>query len=575
MKYAADLLVETLAAAGVERIYGITGDSANHITDAVERSAIRFVHTRHEEVAAMAAGAEAAATGKLAVCLGSCGPGSLHLVNGLYDAHRNGSPVLALATEIPLGEIGTRYVQEIDTHNLFAGCSHYCASVQTVEQLPRILGIAMQTAISRGGVAVVIISGTISSEKIEAHIKPSFLPHYTRPRITPSAEEIALLADSLNSGGKITIYGGYGCRDAERQVAKLSEKIKAPVAWSARAIDILDHSMPYSAGMMGILGTSAGAFAVGHCDTLLVLGSGYAFSSSYPDKARIIQIDISGENLSRRHDTALGFVGDVAPTLDELLPLIRTRNDMNFAMETSEIYRIARGHLLRLTLQPLDSHRATYPERLTAMLDERISPTAWVTSDMGTPWAFATRYMTSAGSRRFYTSSLHGTMGAAMPAAIGLSAAMPEVQVVALCGDGGLSMSLGDLITVREEGLRPKIFVYNNSRLDFVAMEMKADGLLDSKTELGHTSYADIAAAIGLHSIRVERTADLAAAIDEAFAYDGAVVVDVVVDGDSMLIPPQITSEMVGKFSLYAAKMVMHSRSEELLAEAMVNLRGM
>lgn len=573
IKYAADMIVETLQSAGVERVYGITGDSANYITDAIARSQIRFIHTRHEEVAAIAAGADAATSGRLAVCMGSCGPGSLHLVNGLYESHRNGSPVLAIVTDIPKSQIGTDFVQEIDTLTLFRSCSHYCQYVQGVDQLGHILGIAMQTAISRHGVAVVIISGTVSSTKIDKDQISEYLPSYTNQRITPSKTELDKLAQIINDSPKVTIFGGYGCTDAAPQVMELARRIKAPVTWSSRAIAPLDWDNPYPAGMNGILGSSAGEYAISHCDTLLLLGCGFAFTSMYPDNVRIVQIDIVGENLARRHNISMGVVGDIAPTLDDLMPLLVEKTDDRFANECAEKYKHAQGHLHKLTVQSADSKHQIYPERLSSMLNEKIDHRAWVTADMGTSWAFACRYVGSKGGRKFYMSSLHGTMAAAMPSAIGLSLGAPDRQVVALCGDGGISMLLGDLLTIKQEHLTPKIFIFNNSSLDFVAMEMKADGLLDSYTYLENPNFANVATAIGIKGIRVERAADLEAAVSEALAYEGAVVVDVVVNPLSMIIPPHITAGMVESYSSYAAKLLFEGNMEELLEEAVTNLR--
>lgn len=572
---AADLLVKTLEEVGVKHLYGITGDSANFITDAIARSTIRFIHTRHEEAAALAATAEATATGKLAVCLGSCGPGSLHLVNGLYEANRNGVPLLALVTEIHTSQIGTRFIQEIDTQSVFRGCSQYCEYVRSAEQLPHILGIAMQTAISKKGVGVVIITGEVSSELIENEIMPSYLPFYTYERVTPSEEELDKLMETLNTSPNLTIYGGAGCSGAEKEVKKLSALLHAPLVWTYRSKELFDYDNPHPVGMAGILGNSAADYALHHCDTLLLLGCGFAFTALYPDHVRIVQVDIAGDNLSRRHSLSLGLVGDIKSTVSALLEKLEQRSDTSFADTCVRKYRKAQEHLMKLTKQDLDSKHPIYPENLTALLNRKIAPDAWITADVGTPWAFAGRYMESLGGRHFCCSSLHGTMAAAMPFTIGLAVAAPEKQVVALCGDGGLSMLLGDLLTIKQEKLKPKLFVFNNSSLDFVAMEMKADGLLDSYTYLENPNFADVAKAMGIKGIRVNSVAELEAAVDEALSYDGAVLVDVVVDGLSMLVPPKITVEMVEKYSHYVSKMVFTGKTEELLVEALTNLRGL
>lgn len=572
---AADLLVKTLEEVGVKHLYGITGDSANFITDAISRSTIRFIHTRHEEAAALAAAAESTATGKLSVCMGSCGPGSLHLVNGLYEANRNGVPLLAIVTEIHTSQIGTRFIQEIDTRNVFQGCSQYCEYARSAEQLPHILGIAMQTAISRKGVGVVIITGEVSSELIENEITPSYLPFYTQERVTPSEEEMDKLVEILNTSPNLTIYGGAGCSGAEREVKKLSALLHAPLLWTYRSKELFDYDNPHPVGMAGILGNSAADYALHHCDTLLLLGCGFAFTALYPDNVRIVQVDIAGDNLSRRHNLSLGLVGDIRSTVFALLQKLEQRSDTSFADTCVRKYRKAQEHLMKLTKQDVDSKHPIYPENLMALLNRKIATDAWITADIGTPWAFAGRYMESLGERRFCCSSLHGTMAAAMPFTIGLTLAAPEKQVVALCGDGGLSMLLGDLLTIKQEKLKPKLFVFNNSSLDFVAMEMKADGLLDSYTYLENPNFANVAEAMGIKGIRVNSVWELEAAVDEALGYDGAVLVDVVVDGLSMLVPPKITVEMVEKYSHYISKMVFTGKTEELLVEALTNLRGL
>lgn len=572
---AADLLVKTLEEAGVQNVYGITGDSANFITDAISRSSIRFIHTRHEEAAALAATGESTATGRLSVCMGSCGPGSLHLVNGLYEANRNGVPLLAIVTEIHTSQIGTRFIQEIDTREVFRGCSHYCEYVRSAEQLPHILGIAMQTAISKKGVGIIIITGEVSSEHVHESSKPSYLPFYTQECVTPSEFELDKLTEILKHSNKITLYGGAGCQGAEREVKALSALLHAPLLWTYRAKELLDYDNPHPVGMAGILGNSAADYALHHCDTLVLLGCGFAFTALYPDDVRIVQIDISGENLSRRHSLSLGLVGDIKSTVTELLHRLEQRSDTSFADTCVKKYGTAQEHLMKLTHQEVDSKHPIYPEHLLELLNRKIASDAWITADVGTPWAFAGRYVESLGTRRFCCSSLHGTMAAAMPFAIGLSVATTNRQVVALCGDGGLSMLLGDLLTIKQEKLKPKLFVFNNSSLDFVAMEMKADGLLDSYTYLENPDFGAVAQAMGIKGIRVDKVSELEAAVDEALAYDGAVLVDVVVDGLSMLLPPTITAEMIEKYSHYVSKMVFTGKTEELLVEALTNIRGL
>lgn len=570
---AAELLVETLADAGVERIYGITGDTANYITDSISRSPIRFIHTRHEEVAAFAAGAEAKATGKLAVCMGSCGPGSLHLVNGLYESHRNGSPVLAIVTEIHQSQIGTQFIQEIDTRNVFSGCSHFCEYARRPADLPRLLGIAMQTAISKRGVSVIIITAEVLSAPMFHDTKVSYLPNYTKPIIRPCDDEISELAKLLNIPSNIAIYGGAGCIGASEEVFQLAKLLKSPIMWTYIGKEALDYNNPYPVGLHGLLGTSASNETMENCDTLLLLGCGFAFPALYPDNKKIIQVDIAGENLGRRHTISLGLVGDIKETLKVLLPLLVEKKDDSFALGCAKKYKTANSSLHKLCEQSTDSKKPIYPEHLMDLLNRKIDADAWVSADMGTPWAFAGRYIESKGGRKFYTSSLHGTMAGAMPSSIGLCLAAPSKQVIALCGDGGISMLLGDILTLKQEKLNPKLFIFNNSRLDFVSMEMKADGLLDSYTNLENPNFANVATTMGIKGIRVETAAQLEAAIDEALQSKEAVLVDVVVEPDALLVPPKITHEMVGKYSHYVAKMLLKGETEEVLHDALTNMR--
>ena len=510
-------LVETLEKANVERIYGITGDSANFITNAISKSKIRFVHTRHEESAAIAAGAEAAATGKLATCIGSCGPGSLHLVNGLYEANRNSVPVLAIATEIHRSQIGTRYVQEIETRNLFLGCSVFCEYVRSADQLPRILGIAMQTAISRKGVSVLILPSEVTVEQVEdKEIK--YLPFYPDPVITPSHEELKLIADYINSVKKVAIFAGFGCRGGERLVKEFSKKIKAPIAWSSIGKELFDSDSPYPVGMNGMLGNSAAVYTLHNADLLLVLGCGFAFPDGYPDNVPIVQIDIAGENLSRRHNITLGVVGDIGNTIEALFALVKEKADSSFADKCVGKYNVALERLHKLTIQSEDSEHKIFPENLANAICSKAPHDAWFTADMGTPWAFTARYVKSFGKRRFFTSSLHGTMAAALPTTIGLKTTNPDKPVIAMCGDGGISMLMGELLTVVQEKLNPKIFVFNNSCLDFVAMEMKGDGLLPSLTNLVNPDVDAVAQSIGIKGFRGDKVSQLIPAIEEAMA---------------------------------------------------------
>lgn len=314
-KTVAELLVDTLALAGVKRVYGVAGDSLNGITDSIrQRSDLRWVHLRHEETAAFAAGAEAHLTGHLAVCAGSCGPGNLHLINGLYDAHRNRVPVLVIAAHIPSREIGSGYFQETHPEQLFRECSHYCELVSQAEQMPRLLEIAMQTALSRRGVSVVVLPGDIALQPAVVNELRLTLAQAT-PTVRPSDDQIERLAEALNGARRITILGGAGCAGAHEQLMEVAGKLQAPIVHAMRGKEFIEYDNPFDVGMTGLLGFASGYHAMMDCDTLLMLGTDFPYQQFYPDQATVVQIDLRGEQIGRRTRVDLGLIGDVKATL--------------------------------------------------------------------------------------------------------------------------------------------------------------------------------------------------------------------------------------------------------------------
>src|SRR5476651_2166212 len=522
----ADHLAGTLEAAGVQHIWGVTGDSLNGLSDSLERmDSIRWMHTRHEEVAAFAAGADAAATGRLAVCAGSCGPGNLHLINGLFDCHRNHVPVLAIAAHIPSTEIGLGYFQETHPTELFKECSHFVELVTSRDQFPRVLERAMRAAIGERGVAVIVLPGDIALGD-----GPAETPAWVEaepPTVIPVARDLDRLAGLMNASGAVTLLCGSGCADAHDEVVALADMLGAPVVHALRGKQFVEHDNPFDVGMTGLIGFSSGYHAMESCETLLMLGTDFPYRPFYPSNAKIVQIDWKGSQLGHRAPLTLGLVGTVKDTIRAVLPRLQRKDDRNFLDHARKHYVSARKGLDDLAV-PAGPGRPIHPQYLTRLVDEAASEDAIFTADVGTPTLWAARYLTMNGKRQLHGSFNHGSMANAMPQALGAQGAFPGRQVVSLSGDGGLSMLLGDLLTARQLDLPIKIVVFNNSLLGFVSMELKAAGYLDTNVDLAKTDFAAIARAAGIHGVRVEESEDVAAALREAFSHPGPALVDVV-----------------------------------------------
>ena len=567
----ADHLAQTLAAAGVERIWGVTGDSLNGLSDSLDRmDSIRWMHTRHEEVAAFAAGADAAATGRLAVCAGSCGPGNLHLINGLFDCHRNHVPVLAIAAHIPSTEIGLGYFQETHPTELFKECSHFVELVTSREQFPRVLERAMRTAINERGVAVIVLPGDIALGDAPSE-SPSWVDAEP-PAIIPIARDLDRLAALLNQSSAVTLLCGSGCAEAHDEVVALADKLGAPVVHALRGKQYIEHDNPFDVGMTGFIGFSSGYHAMMSCDTLLMLGTDFPYRNFYPGRAKIVQIDIRGDALGKRTPLALGLVGGVRETLTSVLPLLERKTDRHFLDTARKHYVSARKGLDDLA-RPSPPGRPIHPQYLTRLIDEIAEKDAVFTADVGTPTLWAARYLTMNGKRSLHGSFNHGSMANAMPQALGAQAADPGRQVISLSGDGGLSMLLGDLLSARQLDLPIKVVVYNNSSLGFVAMEMKAGGYLDTGTDLSATDFAAIAAAAGIFSIRVEQSEDLPDALRRAFARPGPALIDVVTAKHEIALPPKVRWAQAKGFSLYMLRAVLNGRADEVVELAHTHFR--
>ncbi len=570
-KRVAEIIIETLIVAGVKRIYGIVGDSLNGLLEGIRKSkAIQWIGVRHEETAAFAAGAEAHVTGELAVCAGSCGPGNMHLINGLYDCHRSRVPVLAIAAHIPSEQIGSSYFQETHPDQLFQDCSDYCELISQTTQVPRVLETAIQTALSKKGVTVVAIPGDVALRHAQ-YRPPSGSLKRTNPVLVPSKDELGRLASMLNQGNAVTILGGAGCAGAHSELMAAAGKLQSPIVSALRGREHIQFDNPYDVGLTGLIGFSSGYHAIKEADTFLMLGTDFPYTQFYPEKAKVIQVDLRGEHLGRRTRLDLGLVGDVKATLSALLPLLDQKSDSTHLKKYTRHYVEVRKGLDELaTGRP--GHKPLHPQFVARTVDELAADDTIFSCDVGTPTVWAARYLTMNGKRRLVGSFNHGSMANAMPQAIGAQCAFPGRQVVTFSGDGGISMLMGDLLSLRQHNLPVKIVVYSNSVLSFVELEMKAAGILGEGTKLVNPDFAEMAKSIGIFGVRVEDPAELREAVTSAFEHKGPALIDAVVSPSELSMPPTITLDEAVGFNLWALKAVLNGRADEVIDLAVGNL---
>ena len=575
MTTVADQFAETLAVAGVKRIYGIVGDSLNGLTDATRRQEkIEWLHVRHEEVAAFAAGAEAHLTGELAVCAGSCGPGNLHLINGLFDCHRSRVPVLAIAAHIPSWEIGSNYFQETHPQTLFQECSHYCELISGANQMPRVLEVAMREALGKRGVSVVVIPGDVALRQAApaAPLKSAGLLPST-PVVMPARQDLNRLAALLNGTRRVTLLCGSGCAGAHDELLALGGRLKAPIVHTMRGKEHVEWGNPYDVGMTGLIGFASGYYAMLDCDVLLMLGTDFPYRQFYPQgsEVRIAQVDIRPEQLGRRAAVDLALVGDVRPTLQALLPLLEQKNDDTHLTQARHHYALARQGLDDLA-SGKSGRRPIHPQQIAKAISDQADIDAVFTCDVGLPTVWAARYLAMNGKRRLLGSFWHGSMANAMAQAVGAQAIDPDRQVISLSGDGGFTMLMGDLLSLKQLNLPVKVVVFNNGALGFIELEQKSTGFLDFGTELDNPNFAAIAEAAGILGIRLEDPSEVDDGIARALAHDGPVLIDAVVNRSELAMPPSITTEMAKGFSLYMMKAIMNGRTDEIVDLAKTNL---
>jgi pyruvate dehydrogenase (quinone) len=567
----ADVMVATLRASGVRRVYGLPGDSLNGFTDALRRDGgITWEHVRHEEAAAFAAAAEAALTGELAVCAASCGPGNLHLINGLFDANRSRVPVVAIASHIPGDEIGGEYFQETHPQDLFRECSVYCELAAVPEQLPRMLEMAMRAALQRGGVGVVVVPGDVFLADAPHPADPVRIRPATAV-MRPDDAALAGAAEVLNAASRVTILAGAGCAGAHDQLIGLAAALKAPVVHAFRGKEFVEYDNPYDVGMTGLIGFGSGYRAMEHCDALLMLGTDFPYRAFYPEGVPVVQVDVRGEHIGRRVPVTVPLVGTVRDTADALLPLLTVKDDSAHLDRLTAHYGRARQRLQHAAESGRRSS-PVHPQLVAAMVNRLAAPDAVFTVDVGSPCIWAARYLRMNGRRRLIGSFNHGSMANALPQAIGAQASHPGRQVVTLSGDGGLAMLLGELITLRQQNLPVKVVVFSNGALSFVELEMKAAGIVTYATDLDNPDFAAIARAAGLFGARVEKAADLEGALREAFDHDGPALVEVVTARHELALPPKLTYGQIKGFTLYATRTVLSGGGEELVDLARTNL---
>jgi pyruvate dehydrogenase (quinone) len=561
-KNVSDQLVETLVDAGIQRIYAVTGDSLNHVNAAVHRNGkIKWIHVRHEETAAYAAGAEAQLNG-LACCAGSSGPGHVHLINGLYDAHRSSASVLAIASTIPTKEFGTGYFQETNTIKLFDDCSCYNQVAVTPSQLPRMLQTAIQNAVHKKGVAVLGLPGDITNLPA-ADAETTTLLFRNRPVIRPSESELVHLAELLNSHKKVTLFCGLGAAEAHDEIIQMAEKLKSPIAYSYKGKMAIQYDNPYEVGLTGLLGIPSAYHAMHECELLVLLGTDFPYTPFMPVENKIIQIDIKPENLGRRAKLDLGLCGDVKDTLQALLPLVEMNEDATFLDQQLEFYQKVKKNL-HVYVEDTGKPNAIHPEFVASLINELADKDAIFTVDTGMCCVWAARYIDGTGERKMLGSFNHGSMANAMPQAIGAALARPDQQVIAFCGDGGISMMLGDLMTIVQYQLPVKIIVFNNRSLGMVKLEMEVAGIPDLETDMLNPDFVKIAEAMGMTGIGIDDPEDVKSGLEKAFMQEGPVLVSIQTDPNALAMPPKLEFDQMKGVALYMGKMMLSGRMDEV-----------
>ena len=575
----AQLLVTQLRDLGVERIYGVVGDSLNPVVDAVRTTeGIEWVHVRNEEAGAFAAGAEARLTGKLAVCAGSCGPGNTHMIQGLYDAHRDGAPVLAIASHIPSEKIGTGFFQETHPERLFQECSHFCEMVNSGPHGATMLHIAIQTAIAKSGVSVLVLPGDVADQGVDAPLTRDLATELGA--VQPAAGPVGRLAELIDDADTVMLFAGAGVRGAREEVLALAERVKAPIGHAFGGKEWMQYDNPFDVGMSGLLGYGACYDAMHEADLVILLGTDFPYSEFLPREngkgaPRIVQIDADASRLGRRVGLDLAVHGDVALTLQAVLPLLTSTKGHRYLHRQLKAHHKALSGVVAAYTKNVERMTPIHPEFVAATLDELAEDDAVFTVDTGMCNVWGARYITPNGKRRVFGSWHHGTMANALPQAIGASKAFPGRQVISMSGDGGLGMLMGELLTVKLHELDTKILVFNNSSLGMVKLEMLVEGLPDHGTDHEAVDYAAIAEGVGIGAVRITDPKKLKKQLAAALATPGPVLIDVVTDPDALSMPPKITAQQIRGFATASTKVVLGGGVGRMVDMAASNLRNM
>ena len=560
-KTVSHVMIEALSEAGAKRCYGIVGDTINHLTDVIRTSDIDWVHVRHEEVGAFAAGGESYMTGQLSLCAGTCGPGSLHFINGIFESHRNGSPVVLIASNVDRRQEGLNFPQEVDQKPLYEQCSVFCERISHPDQARRITVQAAQAALSKNGVAVIIVNGDMFQEKV--HDETPWRVHLAQPVIRPNDSDIAELAKMVNDAERVTIYAGIGAKAAKDELVELSNLLKAPIVHSSRSKEFIEPNNPNQVGMTGILGNRAGMDAVADCDLLLCLGSDFAYTQFYPEKAKIVQLDRDAGHLGKRSPIDLGLVGDVGDTIKALLPKLSAKSEQAHLSKALEQWKKDKAEYVA---EAQSGNTLLHPQTVAHTLDKLADDDAAFTADGGSPMVWLLRHLTATGKRSFLTSLLHGTMANAYPQALGIAKAYPKRQVIAMCGDGGMSMLMGDLLTLVQENIPVKLIIFNNESLGFVEMEQRVEGLLDSFTHLKNPDFANVAKSLGLEGWHVDNVDQLEESMKQWLATDKPAILDVKVSRMELVMPPKIEAGQVASTAMFGLKAVLNGRTDEVVS---------
>jgi pyruvate dehydrogenase (quinone) len=565
-KKVGEVIVDMLESAGVKHCYGVVGDTLNTIATAISQSEIEFVHMRHEEAGAFAAQGEALLMDRLTAVAGSCGPGSLHFINGLYEANRNGAPVILIASQVVRSELGLEFIQEVDFKSVYKGCSVFCEMVLIPEHARRLTAMACQAALTKHGVAVLIVPVDVADS--DAVDEPPFTVQVSRPVIRPSDQELDDIAALLAEGGNVTIYAGAGCQDAHDEVITLAARLKAPIAHTSRAKDSIEYANPYNVGMTGVLGIESGYQAILNCDTLLLLGANFAWRQFYPKHAKVIQIDIDPTHIGRRYPVTLGVVGNIKDTLDALLPRLKQQEESSFL--DSYVSKHQKSLAAQAKRATPGRHGLVYGQYLTSIIDRLADEDAVFSADDGTVGVWMLRLIAANGKRRMFASLIHGTMAGGFTTAIGIKKAVPKRQVIAMAGDGGFAMLMGDLITLVQHNIPIKIAVYDNGKLGFVELEQKSEGLIPVFTDLKNPDFGKVAEAVGLWGRTVTDASVLEATVAEWLAQPGPALLNVKVAPMELVMPPFTALEPVKGMALYTMKAVLHGKAGdvfEMIAE--------